>query len=318
MDTNKKDVLEIKDNEHRFEISDDLIEESEELSKEVTVDDSFSGSDSIRDYLKEITKYPLLTAEEELELTTKYKETHDIEVKKKIVTHNLRLVVNIAKKFVSQNAELLDLIQEGNQGLMRAVDSFEPELGYKFSTYATWWIKQAVTRYIANNGSLIRIPVHAHELTLKYKRFSTKYKQEHCTDDEPPDDVVMEVLNIPREKLIHIKKCAQDIISLELEIGEEKDSTLGDFIASEDSIEEICINKDLHDVFESMFEVLNEREADVIKKRFGWDGSAPMTLEEVGNLYGVTRERVRQIEVRAIKRLRQRSCRTRLVDFLNK
>lgn len=294
------------------EVSDKSIEkisdtEVQGYKKEVKEKDFVSCNDSFKTYLKELGQYELLTQEEEYNYAKKYKETGDPSAKEALVNHNLRLVVNIAKRFVGAGVPIPDLVQEGNLGLMRAVDMFDPDKGFRFSTYATWWIKQAVTRAIANDGRTIRLPVHAHEALVKYQKFIKEWNVTNPGVDLPSDEEIMEKLDINKTTFAQITKYQTEIVSLSTPIGEEQDSTIGDFIA-DDTIN-VEAQAELTDLRETIDKILNngdfsDREIDIVKKRFGFDNGVPMTLEQVGEEYGITRERIRQIEAKAIRKFR--------------
>lgn len=281
--------------------------ELQEYKKDLKEQDFVTCTDSFRTYLKEIGQYPLLTPEEEFNYAKAYKETQDPSAKEALVNHNLRLVVNIAKKFVGVGVPIPDLVQEGNLGLMRAVDTFDPDKGFRFSTYATWWIRQAVTRAIANDGRTIRMPVHAHEALLKYQKFVKDWKATNPGVALPSDEEIMKKLGINKNTYTQITRYQPDIISLSTPVGEEQDTTVGDFIV-DDSMD-IEAQTDLIDLKDTIEKVLSDKcftakEVDIIKKRFGFETGTPMTLEEVGRIYGVTRERIRQIEAKALIKLK--------------
>lgn len=294
------------------EVSEDSAEkisetEVQEYKKDVKEKDFVSCNDSFRTYLKELGQYPLLTQEEEYNYAKSYKENGDPLAKEALVNHNLRLVVNIAKHFVGSGIPIPDLVQDGNIGLMRAVDMYDPDKGFRFSTYATWWIKQAVTRAIADNGSVIRLPVHAHEALVKYQKFVREWRSTKPGVALPNDDEIMEKLNISKSTYSQITRYQADIVSLSTPVGEEQDSTIGDFIADEHT--NVEAQAELSDLKDTIEKILNNgdftaREIDVLKKRFGFETGTPMTLEAVGEVYGITRERIRQIEAKAIRKLR--------------
>jgi RNA polymerase primary sigma factor len=273
-------------------------------------------NDPVRMYLKEIGKVPLLTAEEEVSLAKRI-ERHDMDAKRKLVEANLRLVVSIAKRYVGRGMLFLDLIQEGNLGLIRAVEKFDYRKGYKFSTYATWWIRQAITRAIADQARTIRIPVHMVETINKLIRVQRQLLQD--VGREPtPEEIAAEMGTTP-QKVREILKISQEPVSLETPIGEEEDSQLGDFIEDEDAtmpveaVSEIMQKEELNAVLGT----LTHRERKVIELRFGLKGEHPRTLEEVGQKFGVTRERIRQIEAKTLAKLKAYRDSQRLRDFLD-
>ncbi len=277
--------------------------------------DSFPSDDSLRMYLKEIGQYPLLTLEEEQTLAKKMSEG-DEKAKQKMTEANLRLVVSIAKRYVGRGMQLLDLIQEGNLGLMRAIEKFDVTKGFKFSTYATWWIRQSVTRAIADQAKLIRIPVHMVETINKVIR--TKRQMFQVLGYDPSDEELSEELGMPVEKIRDILKIAQDPVSLETPIGEEEDSHLGNFIP-DDGVADPATQVSSILLKEEMRKALNtltERERRVIELRYGLEDGNPRTLEEVGLEFGVTRERIRQIEAKAIRKLMHPTRRRILQGFL--
>ena len=296
-----------------------LIEEVEaeaEKVEEVDVLEGVSTEDPVRMYLKEIGNVPLLTSEQEVELAKRV-EAGDEEAKKALTEANLRLVVSIAKKYVGRGMPFLDLIQEGNMGLMKAVDKFDYTKGYKFSTYATWWIRQAITRGIADTGRTIRVPVHMVETINKTLRMTRQLLQE--LGREPTPEEVAERLSVPVSRVREVLKISRDPVSLDTPIGEEDDSHLGDFIEDDtalspaDSATFSMLREELANALES----LTERERQVVKLRFGLDDGRARTLEEVGREFNVTRERIRQIEAKALRKLRHPSRSKRLKDFLN-
>ena len=296
-----------------------LIEEVEaeaEKVEEVDVLEGVSTEDPVRMYLKEIGNVPLLTSEQEVELARRV-EAGDEEAKKALTEANLRLVVSIAKKYVGRGMPFLDLIQGGNMGLMKAVDKFDYTKGYKFSTYATWWIRQAITRGIADTGRTIRVPVHMVETINKTLRMTRQLLQE--LGREPTPEEVAERLSVPVSRVREVLKISRDPVSLDTPIGEEDDSHLGDFIEDDtalspaDSATFSMLREELANALES----LTERERQVVKLRFGLEDGRARTLEEVGREFNVTRERIRQIEAKALRKLRHPSRSKRLKDFLN-
>jgi len=300
----------------------DVLEESEDPAlekdlqeEEIEIPDSIELDDPVRMYLKEIGKVPLLSPEEEIDLARRMEEG-DEEAKRKLVEANLRLVVSIAKKYVGRGMLFLDLIQEGNLGLIKAVEKFDYTKGYKFSTYATWWIRQAITRSIADQARTIRIPVHMVETINKLVRVSRQLLQE--LDREPTPEEIAHEMDIPEEKVREIMKIAQEPVSLETPIGEEEDSHLGDFIEDEDAPAPAAAASFmlLKEQLGGVLETLTDREKRVLELRFGIEDGRPRTLEEVGREFGVTRERIRQIEAKALRKLRHPSRSKKLKDYL--
>ena len=294
------------------------LEEVEEIKLEDIDVNNFDGvnvEDPVRMYLREIGKIPLLNYEEELELAKKVFEG-DEEAKQKLAESNLRLVVSIAKKYVGRGMLFLDLIQEGNMGLIKAVEKFDYTKGYKFSTYATWWIRQAITRAIADQARTIRIPVHMVETINKLIRTSRDLLQR--LGREPTPEEISKEIELPVEKVLEIQKIAQDPVSLETPIGEEDDSHLGDFIQDDDSPapQDSVAYTLLKEQLEEVMNTLTPREAKVLKLRFGLEDGKARTLEEVGKEFMVTRERIRQIEAKALRKLRHPSRSRKLKDFL--
>ena len=283
---------------------------------DLSVPDGVSIEDPVRMYLKEIGKVPLLTAEEEIELA-KRMEAGDEKAKQKLAEANLRLVVSIAKRYVGRGMLFLDLIQEGNLGLIKAVEKFDYEKGYKFSTYATWWIRQAITRAIADQARTIRIPVHMVETINKLIRESRQLLQE--LGREPLPEEIAERMGISVERVREILKISQEPVSLETPIGEEEDSHLGDFIQDQNVPvpAEAAASNLLRDQLNEVLDTLTEREQKVLRLRFGMDDGRARTLEEVGKEFQVTRERIRQIEAKALRRLRHPSKSRKLKDYLD-
>ncbi len=308
-------------NEMNIEITDESDIEREEKDaedKDEKTEDYLSKvktSDPVRMYLKEIGRVSLLTAEQEVELA-KRMEAGDPEARKELVEANLRLVVSIAKRYIGRGMLFLDLIQEGNLGLMKAVEKFDYRRGYKFSTYATWWIRQAITRAIADQARTIRVPVHMVETINKLIRVSRQLLQELGRDPTPEE--IGERMGISAERVIQILKIAQEPVSLEIPIGEEEDSHLGDFIPDLDTLppDEEAAFQLLKEQLEDVLQTLTDREQRVLKLRFGLDDGRTRTLEEVGKQFGVTRERIRQIEAKALRKLRHPSRSRQLKDFL--
>lgn len=297
----------------------DDLENIEEVDISDTAISDFDGitiDDPVRMYLREIGKIPLLTYEEELELAQKI-IAGDEEAKQKLAESNLRLVVSIAKKYLGRGMLFLDLIQEGNMGLIKAVEKFDYEKGYKFSTYATWWIRQAITRAIADQARTIRIPVHMVETINKLIRTSRHLLQR--LGREPTPEELSEELELPIERVMEIQKIAQDPVSLETPIGEEDDSHLGDFIPDDDSPapQDSAAYTLLKEQLEEVMNTLTPREAKVLKLRFGLEDGKARTLEEVGRVFEVTRERIRQIEAKALRKLRHPSRSKKLRDYMN-
>ena len=303
------------------ELDEDTLEEMEQIEKEsqnIELDDSISDvsmNDSVRMYLKEMGKYPLMTAEQEVECAKRI-EAGDMSAKDELAEANLRLVVSIAKKYVGRGMSFLDLIQEGNIGLMKAVERFDYRKGYKFSTYATWWIKQAITRAIADQARTISIPVHMVETINKLISVSRQLLQE--LGREPTPEEIAEEMKMPVERVREILKISQEPVSLETPIGEEEDSHLGDFIKDDN----VPVPADaatftlLKEQLEEVLGTLTEREQKVLTLRFGLEDGRARTLEEVGKEFNVTRERIRQIEAKALRKLRHPSRSRKLKDYL--
>ena len=298
------------------------LDSEEELSDEeleITVDnvDSFAD-DSVRLYLREIGKIPLLSQEEEAELAQRIVKG-DKKAKDKMVESNMRLVVSIAKRYSGRGLDFLDLIQEGNTGLLRAVDKFDPEKGFKFSTYATWWIRQAITRAIADQARTIRIPVHMVETINKVMRTSRKLTQE--LNREPTTEELAKAMKMDKEKIEYVMRIRQDIASLDASVGrdgDDEDSVLGDFVEDEEraSPEDSTANQILKEQIAEIITTLSDREQKIIKLRFGIGGGRPHTLEEVGAEFAVTRERIRQIEAKALSKMRKNKETKKLHDYL--
>ena len=316
LEQNNIDVLRITEEEDDSEV---LIDEEDEIEVEnidLSVPDGISIEDPVRMYLKEIDKVPLLTAEEEIELAQRMEEG-DQEAKKRLAEANLRLVVSIAKRYVGRGMLFLDLIQEGNLGLIKAVEKFDYRKGYKFSTYATWWIRQAITRAIADQARTIRIPVHMVETINKLIRVSRQLLQE--LGREPTPEEIAEEMDMPVERVREILKISQEPVSLETPIGEEEDSHLGDFI-QDDNVPvpaEAAAFTLLKEQLVEVLGTLTEREQKVLRLRFGLDDGRARTLEEVGKEFSVTRERIRQIEAKALRKLRHPSRSRKLKDYLD-
>ena len=299
--------------------NDDIIlddEDEVEIIDDVDVLEGVSTEDPVRMYLKEIGNVPLLTTEQEVELAKRV-EAGDEEAKKQLTEANLRLVVSIAKKYVGRGMPFLDLIQEGNMGLMKAVDKFDYTKGYKFSTYATWWIRQAITRGIADTGRTIRVPVHMVETINKTLRMTRTLLQE--LGREPTPEEVAERLNVSVSRVREVLKISRDPVSLDTPIGEEDDSHLGDFIEDDSALSpaDSAAFSMLRAELATALESLTDRERQVVKLRFGLEDGRARTLEEVGKEFNVTRERIRQIEAKALRKLRHPSRSKRLKDFLS-
>ena len=320
LEANGIDVLQMNDDSN---VDDDdleiMLSDEDEVDMEkidLSVPDGISIEDPVRMYLKEIGKVPLLSAEEEIELAKRMADG-DEEAKKRLAEANLRLLVSIAKRYVGRGMLFLDLIQEGNLGLIKAVEKFDYQKGFKFSTYATWWIRQAITRAIADQARTIRIPVHMVETINKLIRVSRQLLQE--LGREPSPEEIAEEMDIPVERVREILKISQEPVSLETPIGEEEDSHLGDFIQDEN----VPVPADaaaftlLKEQLDEVLGTLTEREQKVLRLRFGLDDSRARTLEEVGKEFNVTRERIRQIEAKALRKLRHPSRSRKLKDYLD-
>ncbi|HUD20934.1 MAG TPA: RNA polymerase sigma factor RpoD [Candidatus Saccharimonadales bacterium] len=299
----------------------DIPSETPEKVKRTTKDDDVTGisEDSVRMYLREIGQYPLLTGEEEVKLAKRI-ERGDKSAKRRLAEANLRLVVSIAKKYIGRGLTLLDLIQEGNLGLNRAVEKFDYKRGFKFSTYATWWIRQAITRAIADQARTIRIPVHMVETINRYMRTQRELQQE--LGREPTNEELAKKLGVDLDKFEHIMKISQETVSLESPVGEEMDSSLGDFIEDKNAVspEEQAIYQLMKGHVEDSLSILTPREQKILRMRFGLDSGETTgrthTLEEVGKEFGVTRERIRQIEAKALQKLKKHEEASKLRDYL--
>lgn len=323
MDSDKEDILNASDLALDFdEPRTDDLENEEEFSDEdlaITAEnvDAFAD-DSVRLYLREIGKIPLLTPEEEADLAQRIVKG-DKKAKDKMVESNMRLVVSIAKRYGGRGLDFLDLIQEGNTGLLRAVDKFDPDKGFKFSTYATWWVRQAITRAIADQARTIRIPVHMVETINKVLRTTRKLTSE--LNREPTNEEIAKELDMEPDKVDYVMRIKQDIASLDASIGREgddEDSVLGDFVEDEerDSPEESAANQILKEQLSEIIATLTDREQKIIRLRFGIGGGRPHTLEEVGAEFDVTRERIRQIEAKALSKLRKNKDTKKLHEYL--
>ncbi|MBR3322353.1 RNA polymerase sigma factor RpoD [Candidatus Saccharibacteria bacterium] len=322
MSGNNDDILHVKGIDLVDEPESRDLEREEELSDEelaITAEnvDAFAD-DSVRLYLREIGKIPLLTPEEEAELAQRIVKG-DKKAKDKMVESNMRLVVSIAKRYGGRGLDFLDLIQEGNTGLLRAVEKFDPDKGFKFSTYATWWVRQAITRAIADQARTIRIPVHMVETINKVLRTTRKLTSE--LNREPTNEEIAEALGMDADKIDYVMRIKQDIASLDASVGREgddEDSVLGDFVEDEerDSPEEAASNQILKEQLSEIIATLTDREQKIIRLRFGIGGGRPHTLEEVGNEFEVTRERIRQIEAKALSKLRKNKDTKKLHEYL--
>lgn len=317
LEKQKVDVVTTRETEEEEEDPFILSEEDEEIEiiDEVDVLDGVSTEDPVRMYLKEIGNISLLSVEDEIEFARRMGEG-DEEAKKMLIESNLRLVVSIAKKYVGRGLSFLDLIQEGNIGLMKAVDKFDYQKGYKFSTYATWWIRQAITRGIADFAKTIRVPVHMVETINKTLRTSRVLMQE--LGREPTSEEIAKRMDIPVTKVEEVLKISRDPVSLETPIGEEEDSHLGDFIEDDNALSpaDSAAFTMLRQELTEALSTLNDREREVIKLRFGLEDGTPRTLEEVGKEFNVTRERIRQIEAKALRKLRHPNRSRKLKEFL--
>ncbi|MBR2994680.1 RNA polymerase sigma factor RpoD [Candidatus Saccharibacteria bacterium] len=323
MNSKNEDILDAKDLALDFDEPESRdLENEEELTDEelaITAEnvDAFAD-DSVRLYLREIGKIPLLTPEEEADLAQRIVKG-DKKAKDKMVEANMRLVVSIAKRYGGRGLDFLDLIQEGNTGLLRAVEKFDPDKGFKFSTYATWWVRQAITRAIADQARTIRIPVHMVETINKVLRTTRKLTSE--LNREPTNEEIAAALDMEPEKVDYVMRIKQDIASLDASVGrdgDDEDSVLGDFVEDEerDSPEEAASNQILKEQLSEIIATLTDREQKIIRLRFGIGGGRPHTLEEVGNEFDVTRERIRQIEAKALSKLRKNKDTKKLHEYL--
>ncbi|CAM4331255.1 RNA polymerase sigma factor RpoD [Paenibacillus macerans] len=303
------------DEEHRRGDEDAAHDDDFNFDDDLSLPPGIKINDPVRMYLKEIGRVPLLSADDEMELAKRI-ENGDEEAKRRLAEANLRLVVSIAKRYVGRGMLFLDLIQEGNMGLIKAVEKFDHKKGFKFSTYATWWIRQAITRAIADQARTIRIPVHMVETINKLIRVSRQLLQE--LGREPAPEEIAAEMDLSVEKVREIMKIAQEPVSLETPIGEEDDSHLGDFIEDHEALApaDAAAYELLKEQLEDVLDTLTEREENVLRLRFGLDDGRTRTLEEVGKVFGVTRERIRQIEAKALRKLRHPSRSKRLKDFL--
>ena len=320
-DTDPEEYILLNDTEFEDEFNEEDIKDLKDINLNILddLDDYVTIEDSIKMYLKEIGKIPLLSVDEELDLAKKLSDIdYSIrkEAEKKMAESNLRLVVSIAKRYMGRGMQLLDLIQEGNLGLLRAVEKFDYKKGFKFSTYATWWIRQAITRSIADQARTIRIPVHMVETINRLIKTQRKLVQE--LGREPNAEEVAKIMNLPVAKVREIMNFAMEPVSMETPIGDEEDSHLGDFLQDSNAKVPLNFAMDvlLHDQLMEVIKSLTEREQKVILLRFGLEDGKPRTLEEVGKVFGITRERIRQIEATSLRKLRNPSKSKRLKDFL--
>lgn len=323
MSAKKDNILNAKDLSLEIDepVADDLKNEEELSDEELAITDEnvdAFADDSVRLYLREIGKIPLLTPEEEAKLAQRIVKG-DKKAKDKMVESNMRLVVSIAKRYGGRGLDFLDLIQEGNTGLLRAVDKFDPDKGFKFSTYATWWVRQAITRAIADQARTIRIPVHMVETINKVLRTTRKLTSE--LNREPTNEEIAKELDMEPEKIDYVMRIKQDIASLDASVGREgddEDSVLGDFVEDEEraSPEDSAANQILKEQLSEIIATLTDREQKIIRLRFGIGGGRPHTLEEVGNEFDVTRERIRQIEAKALSKLRKNKDTKKLHEYL--
>ncbi|MBR3045495.1 MAG: RNA polymerase sigma factor RpoD [Oscillospiraceae bacterium] len=303
----------------QIELADEDMSVEDMTDPAVTMaNDEISNDDSVKIYLKEIGRVPLLTAEEETDLARRLADNpHDEGARQRLAEANLRLVVSIAKKYVGRGMQFLDLIQEGNMGLLKAVDKFDYTKGFKFSTYATWWIRQAITRALADQARTIRIPVHMVESITKVKKVSSQIL--HETGQEASPEEIARKLEMPVEKVLEIMRIAQDPVSLETPVGEEEDSHLGDFIPDDQapSPDEAASNAMLKEQLNEVLSTLTDREAKVMRMRYGLENGRQQTLEDVGKALGVTRERIRQIEAKALRKLKHYSRSKKLQGYID-
>ncbi|MGX4645096.1 MULTISPECIES: RNA polymerase sigma factor RpoD [Holzapfeliella] len=308
-------IVDEKGNPSQLALSKEEAIKQEEI-QDLSAPSSIKINDPVRMYLKEIGRVPLLNADQEVSLAHRI-EDGDLEAKQELAESNLRLVVSIAKRYVGRGMQFLDLIQEGNMGLMKAVDKFDYRLGFKFSTYATWWIRQAITRAIADQARTIRIPVHMVETINKLIRIQRQLLQD--LGREPTPEEIGAEMDMARDKVREILKISQEPVSLETPIGEEDDSHLGDFIEDQEatSPEDYASYELLKEQLENVLDTLTDREENVLRLRFGLDDGRTRTLEEVGTVFKVTRERIRQIEAKALRKLRHPSRSNQLKDFLD-
>ena len=320
-DADSEEFIILKENDFEDEFNEEDIKDLENINLNILddLDDYVSVEDPIKMYLKEIGKIPLLSVEEEMVLAQKISDPDENirkEAAKKMAESNLRLVVSIAKRYMGRGMQLLDLIQEGNLGLLRAVEKFDYQKGFKFSTYATWWIRQAITRSIADQARTIRIPVHMVETINRLIKTQRKLVQE--LGREPKPEEVAKIMSLPVSKVREIMNFALEPVSMETPIGDEDDSHLGDFLQDYNAKVPVNFAMDvlLHDQLIEVIKSLTEREQKVILLRFGLEDGKPRTLEEVGKVFGITRERIRQIEAKALRKLRNPSRTKRLKDFL--
>lgn len=288
--------------------------EVKEYTKDIDAKTFCELGDTFQLYIKDLSRYPLLTLEEERNLTRRYYEDKDMDARQALINHNLRLVINIAKKFQFSSLPLVDLIQEGNIGLITAVEKFNPNLDFRFSTYATWWIKQSVMRGISNSSRMIRMPVHAEDCAYRYYKYVKKFREANGSVELPPITQIAKELDVSVE-VLKLTILTSDVVSLNTPVGEECDSTLIDYIPAEQDVETQVESILLRDYVETLLEDFDERTRDVVELRYGLRGRGAHTLDEIGNKYGLTRERIRQIEVQAIRKLRRRKSMDLIGDY---